>query len=175
LSVTSPQLAKKFARGGLCPRGAKTETSSWVRQQGFTVQSVPAPRTGFHGMACPCSLSIKGIRSPGAVAERYERISLQLLGRDPPGNQGAVGLRPFGRLRNWRFEYPHCQIERHRGCGAFAPFPGVDPGRVSQRTHRLGGRGRRFPDPLRSPRPEPGHPFSSEIVAEGPGETEKSG
>jgi len=42
LSVTSPQLGKKFARGGLCPRAATTETSSWVRQQGSTVQSVPA-------------------------------------------------------------------------------------------------------------------------------------
>jgi len=58
LSVTSPQLAKKFARGGLCPRAATTEISSSVRQQDFTIQSVPAPRTGFHGTACPCCLSI---------------------------------------------------------------------------------------------------------------------
>jgi len=48
LSVSSPQRAKKFARGGLCPRAAKTESSSWGRQQGFKIQSVPAPRTAFH-------------------------------------------------------------------------------------------------------------------------------
>jgi len=49
LSATFPHTAKKFARGGLCPRAAKTEYSSWERQQGFKIQSVPAPRTPFHG------------------------------------------------------------------------------------------------------------------------------
>jgi len=59
--VTSLHRAEKFARGGLLSRprgGTKTEYSSWERQQGFTIQSVPAPSTGFHGTVCPCCLSV---------------------------------------------------------------------------------------------------------------------
>ncbi|MCF8146841.1 MAG: hypothetical protein K9N21_23285, partial [Deltaproteobacteria bacterium] len=47
--------------------------------------SVPAPSTAFYGTVCPCCLSVNIIRSPGAAAERYDRILLQLLGRDPHG------------------------------------------------------------------------------------------
>jgi len=38
LFVTSQQRAKKFPRGGLCSRAAKTEYSSWGRQHGFEIQ-----------------------------------------------------------------------------------------------------------------------------------------
>jgi len=96
LSATSQQRAKKSARGGLCPRAAKTGYSSWERQQGSKIQSVPAPRTAFHGTVCPCCLSIHIIQRPGAVAERYERILLQPLGRDPHGRAGCCLVAAVG-------------------------------------------------------------------------------
>jgi len=52
LFVTSPQRAKKFARGRLCPRAAKTEHSSRERQQGFKIQ-VSVHRFPVEGAICP--------------------------------------------------------------------------------------------------------------------------
>jgi len=101
LSLTSLRLGKQFARAGLCPGAATTETSSWVRQQGSTVQSVPAPRAGFHGTACPCCLSMNGIRSPGRSPNDTNACYCSFWAETPTAGQGAVGLRPLGRLRIW--------------------------------------------------------------------------
>jgi len=60
-----------------------------------------SPKDSLSWDGIPCCLCINGIPNPGAVAERYERILLQLLGRDPHGRPGrclVAAVRP-----PWKF------------------------------------------------------------------------
>jgi len=125
MSETSLKRGKKFARGGLCPRAAKTLHSSWERQQGFKIQSVPAPGTGFHlpamrarrvrrvGLrvlaAFPYTLFRARGRSPSDAAAFY----CSPWAETPTGRQAAVWLCRSGRLGAkgfkiglWRFCLP---------------------------------------------------------------------
>ena len=92
------------------PGGAtKTGYSSWERRQSVGIRSDPAPRTNSHKTVVLCCLSIKAIRSQGAVAERYVRILLSRLGGEavtPIPRAGkteyspGAGQKPVTALRN---------------------------------------------------------------------------